>query len=322
MHYSMSVLIYNMDVRVFRDILCKSESPLSLCIGNFDGVHLGHRLLADKILRRAADDNLQSAALSFEPHPLSVLTQKPIRRIGGASDKMYDLSDINILYLLRFTKAFAAQSAEDFAELVFSRLRARYVVVGENFRFGSGRRGDISLLRRQGAKVGAEVEGAPLLVSGGGAISSGRIRECLRRGDFAAAAELLGRPWVLRGRVIRGRGLGRTLGYPTANLNVHFAPVCEGIFIAAAMLDGETLPAALSIGGNPTVGGGGDLRVEAFLPDFAGDLYGRRLTIRPLHKLRDEEKFADLAALRAAMDSDVARLREWWAINGKSVSGF
>lgn len=276
-------------------------------------------MLADLVRRRAADENLQSAVLSFEPHPMTVLGEKPVRRLGGAGEKIYYLSDINILYLLRFTKDFSRQSAEEFAELLFARLRAKYVAAGENFRFGRGRRGDLSLLRREGKKYGAEVAGVPLQTIDGAAISSGRIRECLRRGDFAAAAELLGRPWVLRGRVIRGRGLGRTFGYPTANLNLHFLPVCEGIFIAAALLDGKVFPAALSIGENPTVGGR-ELRAETFLPDFSGDLYGRRLVVRPLCKLRDEKKFADTTELRAAMAADISQVREWWRKNGDSIS--
>ena len=303
-----------------RDIPRGGGAPSALCIGNFDGVHRGHRMLADKVRRRAADDNLQSAALSFEPHPLSVLGEKPVRRLGGASDKISHLSDIDILYLLRFTRKFSSQSAEDFAAMLFSGLRARYVAAGENFRFGRGRRGDLSLLRREGKRCGAEVEGIPLARESGAIISSGRIRECLRRGDFAAAATLLGRPWILRGRVVRGRGLGRTLGYPTANLNLHFIPVCEGIFVAAAFLDGEVLPAALSIGGNPTVGGADAVRTEAFLPDFSGDLYGRRLAVRPLHKLRDEKKFADIKSLRAAMDADVMQVRQWWQKNAPALN--
>ncbi|MGI9297867.1 MAG: riboflavin biosynthesis protein RibF [Gammaproteobacteria bacterium] len=308
-------------MRILRDLPRPGETgaPLALCVGNFDGVHRGHRTLADLVRRRAADDNLQSAVLSFEPHPLAVLGGKPVRRLGGAGEKITYLSDINILYLLRFTKQFSSQSAEEFAALLFSRLRAKYVAAGENFRFGRGRRGDLSLLRREGKRYGAEVAGVPLQTIDGAAISSGRIRECLRRGDFTAAAALLGRPWILRGRVIRGRGLGRTLGYPTANLNLHFLPVCEGIFVAAAFLDGKILPAALSIGGNPTVGGG-ELRAEAFLPDFSGDLYGRRLVVRPLHKLRDEQKFADTAELRAAMAADVSQVREWWKKNAAALN--
>ncbi len=304
-------------MRVLRDIPEKG-APLALCIGNFDGVHRGHRMLVERVLRRAADDSLKSAVLSFEPHPLSVLRGEVLRRIGGASDKIYYLSDINRLYLLRFTKNFSMQTAAQFADLVFARLNARYVAVGENFRFGRGRLGDLSLLRRTGERYGATVEGVPLRSDNGGAISSGRIRDCLRDGDFAAAAALLGHPWTLRGRVVRGRGLGRTLGYPTANLNLHFIPVCEGIFVAAALLDGKVIPAALSIGINPTVDGGGGVRAEAFLLDFAGDLYGKRLEIQPLHKLRDEIKFAGMDDLRAAMANDVSQLREWWRQNGGS----
>lgn len=322
-------MFYNVAVRILRHPPRDAAAPSALCIGNFDGVHCGHRMLADIVRRRAADENLLSAALTFAPHPLAVLHGNTVRQIGGISDKIYHLSDLNLFYLLRFNRQFAAQTAEEFSALLFSRLRARYVVVGENFRFGKGRRGDIDLLRREGEKYGARVEGVSLLRQNGEIVSSGRIRDYLRDGDFAAAQTLLGRPWTLRGRVVRGRGLGREIGYPTANLNLHFTPVCEGIFVAAARIDGigDAIPAALSIGKNPTVGetfgkkiggrvGNCALRVEAFLPDFAGDLYGRRLEICPLHKIRDEQKFAGTDELKQAIAADVAQTREWWRTHG------
>lgn len=267
--------------------------------------------------------------MTFEPHPMSVLRNEEVRRLGSLSDKIYYLSFINILFLLRFNKEFSAQSAEQFASLLFDGLGAKYVLVGENFRFGKGRVGDVELLRREGGKRGAEVEGEPLQIANGEAISSGRIRDCLRQGDFVLAQELLGRPWMLRGRVVRGRGLGKTLGFPTINLNLNFLPVCEGIFAAAAYLHDDfgdkqggavkAVPAALSIGKNPTVGGE-SLKIEAHLLDFEGDLYGRRLSLRPLCKIREEQKFTDMQVLQAAIEDDIVQIRQYWQTSGLSDS--
>ncbi|MBE8158993.1 MAG: bifunctional riboflavin kinase/FAD synthetase, partial [Betaproteobacteria bacterium] len=216
-------------MRIVRDINKFTEKPIALTVGNFDGMHKGHRALVDLIVRRAAGRGWKSGVLSFEPHPLAVLRGFPVRRIGGVREKINQLSAVNILFLLRFTKNLSMQSGAEFASLIFDRLGVRYLAVGENFRFGRGRAGDISLLRAEGKRRGAEVESAPLRTENGAPISSGRIRESLRMGNFAEAEILLGRPWTISGRVGWGRGFGQKIGYPTANLMLHFTPVCEGI---------------------------------------------------------------------------------------------
>ena len=292
-----------------------------MAAGNFDGMHRGHRALVDLTARRAAELDFQSAVLSFEPHPLSVLRGIPVRRLGGVREKIRQMSGVSILFLLRFTKEFAMRSGAEFADLLFGELGVRYLAVGENFRFGRGREGGAGLLRERAGECGAEVEVAPLLSEGGEPISSGRIRESLRRGDFAGAGRLLGAPWILSGRVVRGRGLGRRLGYPTANLRLGFTPVCGGIFAAAACVGGVVYPAAVSIGVNPAVDSGGILRTEAHLLGYVGDLYGRRMGLRLLRKLREESDFRSCVELRAAIESDVAEVRRLWELDG-SAGGY
>lgn len=299
-------------MQLVRDI-AENSRPLALTIGNFDGMHLGHRLLVDMVIGRAQDNNWCSAVMTFEPHPLAVLTDKTVRRLAGVRYKISHLSQINTLYLLRFNKKLSACSATEFVDLLFDKLTVRYLAVGENFRFGKGRQGDVRLLQEAGAKREAEVVGVPLQKVSGVPVSSGLIRRHLQAGEFAAAAELLGRPWTLSGRVVRGRGLGRQLGFATANLRLGFVPVCEGIFAATARVGGGEYPAAVSIGGNPTVCAAGQLRTEVHVLGFSGDLYGQRLTLRFLEKLRDERKYDNLPQLQAAIADDVARVRTIFA---------
>ena len=309
-----------MVVQIVRDINLSSQTPLALTIGNFDGMHLGHRRLISRVCRRAQNNRWHSAVLTFEPHPLQVLGGVPVQRLGGVREKIQQLSAVDKLFLLRFTRQLSQHDGASFAALLFDNLRARYVAVGENFRFGRGRGGDVALLQHEGALRGAVVEGVSLQTAGELAISSGRIRQCLRDSDFIGAAALLGREWTISGRVVRGRGFGESLGYPTANLNLHFVPVCQGIFVAAARLDKDILPAAVSIGTNPTIDGGVSLVTEAHILDFDGDLYGRRLTLRLLHKLRAERRFDNMLQLRAAIGDDVEKTREWWERNKKMAT--
>ncbi|MGU9951714.1 MAG: riboflavin biosynthesis protein RibF [Gammaproteobacteria bacterium WSBS_2016_MAG_OTU1] len=307
-----------MPVQIIRHIEKNCGRKLALTIGNFDGVHRGHQTLVRMVCEQARQNQWDSAVMTFEPHPLAVLSGSPVRRLGGIREKILQLNDINVLYLLRFSKERAALSGEDFTALLFDDLSVRYLVVGENFRFGRGRQGDINLLRKEGKLRQAEVVGASLQMEAGEPISSGRIRQCLQNGDFAAAAVLLGRPWQIGGRVVSGRGLGKKLGFATANISLSFNPVCEGIFVAAAAVGDKTQLAAVSIGKNPTVSTGQLLQVEAHLIDFEGDLYGQRLSLQLLHKLRDECKYDNLTDLRAAIETDVLQAKEWQNVNAKT----
>ena len=302
--------------RLFRDVDGGSLYPQGsvVCIGAFDGLHLGHRALVRHAVTRARALDVPAVALSFEPLPREFFAAgaKPPRlmlpraRIEGLRDLGADG-----IGLLPFDARLAAMSAEDFVrDVLVGRLAAREVWVGPEFRFGHKRGGDMATLRRLGSHLNFEAgEIAPVLLDGE-RVSSTRIRQALGDGDFAQSARLLGRPYAISGHVVRGKRLGRTLGYPTANLRFGGkTPAFFGVHAAWVHgIDAAPLPAVSSFGTRPTVDGVEPL-LEAHLFDFDGDLYGRRIEVEFVAKLRDEEKFPDLPALVAQMHHDAAQAR-------------
>ncbi|KAF1696091.1 bifunctional riboflavin kinase/FAD synthetase [Pseudoxanthomonas koreensis] len=301
--------------RLFRDVdggsLCPRGSVV--CIGAFDGLHLGHRALVRHAVARAQALGLPAVALSFEPLPREFFARgNPPPRLTLPRDRIEGLFGLGLdqLGLLRFGAALAAVRARDFARRVRAgRLGAREVWIGPEFRFGNRRGGDLALLQAMGEELGfAAGEIEPVHV-GGERVSSTRIREALRAGDFVQAAALLGRPYTIGGRVVRGRQLGRTLGYPTANLRFPKTPALSGIYATRVHgIGAQPWPSVSSFGTRPTVDGVEPL-LEAHLFDFDGDLYGRHIEVEFVARLRDEEKFPDLPALTAQMhrDADGAR---------------
>jgi riboflavin kinase/FMN adenylyltransferase len=303
--------------KLFRDVTGDSICPQGsvVCIGAFDGLHRGHQALVGHALARAREQDLSAVALSFEPLPREFFSKKDLPpRLLLPRAKFEGLRDLgaDVIGLLRFNAALAAMSAEQFVETVLAkRLSAREVWVGPEFRFGNGRRGDIAMLQALGSKYGffaQEIE--PVQVEGE-RVSSSRLRLQLAGGDMAGAAKALGRRYSIAGKVVHGTHLGRELGYPTAN--IHLArkrPALTGIF--ATWVHGisvEPLASVSSLGIRPTVSGTEPL-LEAHLFDFDGDLYGRRIEVEFVAKLRDEEKFADLPALVKQMDIDSQQARK------------
>lgn len=302
--------------RLFRDIagapLCADGSVV--CIGAFDGLHLGHQALVRHAVARAHALDVAAAALSFEPLPREFFAAaSPPPRLGPVRAKFEGLRGLgaDVVGLLRFDARMAAMSPEAFVEAVLvRRLRAREVWVGPGFRFGHKRAGDLATLQALGREAGfiaGEIE--PLVVDGE-RVSSTHIRNALVAGDFEHAARLLGRPYAVSGRVVRGKQLGRTLGYPTANLRFGGkVPALRGIYATRVHGIGDApWPSVSSFGTRPTVGGIEPL-LEAHLFDFDGDLYGRRIEVEFVARLRDEEKFDDLPSLVAQMDLDAAQAR-------------
>ena len=301
--------------RLFRDVegglLCPQGSVV--CIGAFDGLHLGHRALVRHAVSRARTLGLPAIALSFEPLPREFFAKAaPPPRLTLPRAKFEGLCELGVdrVGLLRFDAALAAMAAENFVrDVLAARLHAREVWVGPGFRFGRDRLGDLQALQSLGAVHGFAAE-AIEAVGDGAPISSTRIRNALASGDFETAARLLGRPYAIGGRVIRGNRLGRTLGYPTANLRFggKTSPL-SGIFAVQVRGVGpDPLPAVASFGTRPTVGGREPL-LEAHLFDFDGDLYGRRIQIEFRARLRDEQTFADLPTLVEQMHRDAAQAR-------------
>jgi len=287
-------------------------------VGAFDGVHPGHRALLARVRERAAALRLLPLAISFEPLPREFFARgAALPRLTSVREKLAGLFDggMQCVLLLRFNKALAAIEPEQFIDQVLvARCAAQEVWIGADFRFGHRRRGDIAMLRAAGARHGFRVEVLPDVGIDSERVSSSAIRARLAAGEFAQAARLLGRPFTIGGRVVRGARLGRTLGWPTANLRLgrRSAPVA-GIFavrvhgLAGAGADGW--PGVASLGVRPTVAGNGEALLEVHLFDFDGDLYGRRIEVEFVARLRDEVKFDDLDTMVGQIERDAAQAR-------------
>jgi len=301
--------------RLFRDVEGGVLFPQGsvVCIGAFDGLHLGHRALVRHAVARARELGVPAVALSFEPLPREFFSKEmPPPRLTLARAKYLGLRGLGAdgVGLLRFDGKLSAMKAEDFVrKLLVERLRAREVWIGPEFRFGNRRGGDLSLLQAMGGELGFGAGEIEPVQRGGERVSSTRIREALRGGGFTEAAHMLGRPYAIGGRVVRGRQLGRTLGFPTANLRFPKTPALSGIY--ATWVHGvaeRPWPSVSSFGTRPTVDGVEPL-LEAHLFDFDGDLYGRHIEVEFVAKLRDELKFPDLQSLTGQMQRDAADAR-------------
>ncbi|MEP6633170.1 MAG: bifunctional riboflavin kinase/FAD synthetase [Luteimonas sp.] len=302
--------------RLFRDVegnpLCPDGSVV--CIGAFDGLHLGHRALVQQTVARAQALDLPAVALSFEPLPREFFGKSaPPPRLNLPRAKYEGLRALGIecVGLLRFDARMAAMTPLAFIDAVLrARLSAREVWVGPEFRFGHRRSGDLATLQAAGADAGFTAGDIAPMQLDGDRVSSTRVRAALQSGEFTQASRLLGRPYAIGGHVVHGRHLGRTLGYPTANLRFGGkVPALSGVY--ATLVHGvgpQPWPSVSSFGTRPTVGGIDPL-LESHLFDFDGDLYGRRIAVEFVAKLRHEEKFSDLPALVAQMDRDAAQAR-------------
>jgi riboflavin kinase/FMN adenylyltransferase len=311
-------------LKVHRDIAgpCLAPDGCVLAIGAFDGLHRGHAALIERVRARARECGLVPAVASFEPLPRAFFSSEPLARLSSLREKLCGLSDAGIehLLLLRFDTRLASMAASDFVrDVLVARMGAKEIWVGAKFRFGHRRAGDVELLRRLGAEHGFEVHVLETVATGDGErVSASRIRETLAAGDFAHAARLLGRPFAIGGRVVRGQRVGRDLGYPTANLRLgkRVSPIA-GIFAvrvhgrhgALARSAGAGWPAVASLGVRPTIASDGEPLLEVHLFDFDGDLYGQRIEVEFVAKLREEERFDDLDALKAQMDLDAVQAR-------------
>jgi riboflavin kinase/FMN adenylyltransferase len=292
-------------------------------IGNFDGVHRGHQLLLADARRLADELGAPMAVLTFEPHPRSVfMPERPPFRLTSLRAKAHALQEAGVdhLIVLHFDRAFALKPAEAFVEeILVGDLAARHVVVGWDFCFGHKRGGNVALLKSMGAKRGFGVTAVDPVMTGDGEVySSSIIRDHLRQGRPAKAAELLGRPWEIEGRVEEGDQRGRTIGFATANIGLgdYLCPAL-GVYAVLAGRDpgvehGEEtqwLAGVANLGQRPTVGGE-DVRLEVHLFDFAADLYGETLRVRLMDFIRPEKKFDGLDALKAQIALDCGQARE------------
>jgi len=286
----------------------------ALAIGSFDGVHVGHAALLRRLVGEARARDLTSAVLTFEPLPREFFSPGTApARLTSVRERLCAFSELGVqqVFLQRFDARFAAIEASEFERRLRSAYGARWIVVGEDFRYGAKRAGDAARLAAAGRRDGYEVELLPAVEEGSARVSSTRVREALAAGDFARAAQLLGRTYAITGRVVHGAKRGRGLGFPTANVRLaRPKPALAGVF--AVKCHGAAtrgLEGVASLGVNPAVTDAGRATLEAYLFDFSGDLYGRRLSIEFHRKLRDEVHFASLDELAAQIrrDCDAAR---------------
>lgn len=287
-------------------------------IGNFDGVHLGHQTVLGQLSEKAAEMNVASMVISFEPYPMEFFAaEKAPARLTRLREKVRALTRyaVDRMLCLRFDAAFAAMPAQQFIDdVLVAKLDVRYLVVGDDFRFGHDRLGDFAMLREAGEKHGFKVVNLHTFMIDNDRVSSTRVREALAKGDMASAEQLLGRPYRMCGRVAHGDKRGRTIGFPTANIHLHRnnTPV-KGVFAVEMFgIDGEPVAGVANVGTRPTVDGTRSL-LEVHLFDFEQDIYGQYVHVEFVHKLRDECRFDSFDELRKQIDIDAEQARAFFA---------
>jgi riboflavin kinase/FMN adenylyltransferase len=310
-------------MRILRSILELAEvpGPVFLAIGVFDGVHRGHQAVISTATLHAAEARGTAVVVTFDPHPAKILRpDKTPRLLTATPHKIALIREIGVSHLLvlTFDRELASTAPADFVgQLVAAANPLREICVGQEWSFGKNRAGNLALLKELGTELSFNVVGVEPVTSKGEIVSSTAIRKAVEAGDFASATRMLGREYTILGTVEEGKHLGRSLGFPTANLSAHseqFPP--NGVYAAEGLLDGKTLRGVVNLGVRPTIEGGSPQRVLEFhVFDLDRDLYGKEIEMRFLRYLRPEQKFENLGALREQIGRDVATAREVFATN-------
>jgi len=289
-------------------------------IGNFDGVHQGHQALLKQVILRAKELELSSKVVTFEPQPAEFFLQdKTVARLTRFREKFYYLAaeEIDEVWVMRFNKALAMLTAAEFIEnILCAQLHIKHLIIGEDFRFGQGRKGDVDLLKNKGQQLGFTVETMPSVMIAGERVSSTRVRKALANADHVLTEQLLGRPYCMLGRVVYGNQLGRVLGFPTANIYLHrrVTPI-HGIYVVRLHgIEKKGLPGVANVGIRPTIGGTRIL-LEVHIFDFDKTIYGKYVRVEFCKKLREEERFENLDLLKAQMCLDTEQARDYFTKN-------
>lgn len=305
---------------ILRGLRSPDRHPVALTIGNFDGVHLGHQALLRQLKQEAQARGLATAVVLFEPHPREFFTplQAPTR-LTSLREKLEIIAALGIdrVHICRFNRAFAQTAAATFVQALQEDLAAQFVLIGDDFRFGSGRGGDFALMEQIAVQRGFTVKAMHSVLQGGVRVSSTAVRDALSQGDLRAAQRYLGRHYSISGHVEHGSRVGKELGFPTANIQMqHNRPPLAGIFVVRACIEGGRWHnGAASLGVRPTVAENGKPVLEVHLFDFNEQIYGKHLRVEFLHKLRDEERFPDLQSLARQIELDVAQAKQWFEKN-------
>ncbi len=295
---------------------CNANSPSVVTIGNFDGLHLGHQQLIEAVKQQAQASDAASAVVLFEPQPLEFLCSSCAPpRLMSLGEKLHGLRQLGVhrVGLVHFDACFAKFSPEQFVQAVLvDKLHSVGVWIGDDFRFGYQRAGNVEVLKHLGEQQGFSVAQTPSFTLDGRRLSSTWLREKLAQADMTQAAQVLGRPYSIRGRVVHGQKLGRTIGFPTLNIVFRQKPAVLGVFVVRIHgLDGRVLTGVANIGQRPTLDGQ-QHRLEVHVFDWQGDVYGARVTIELCHQLRAEQKFTSLDALKNQIQQDVAYAKAWY----------
>jgi riboflavin kinase/FMN adenylyltransferase len=309
-------------VQVNRGTPTQAEKPVALVIGNFDGVHLGHQAMLSRLKETSKRLNLASCVMTFEPHPREFFApdQAPTR-LTSLREKLELLAEYGVdqVQICRFNYDFAKIGAKEFvAHILQQGLAAQWVLVGDDFRFGARRAGDLAMLRSLSSSYGFEVEEMSTYNVDGIRVSSTAVRKALSSDDLGLARRLLGRPYSISGKVVNGDKLGRRIGFPTANMQLrHNRPPLSGIFAVEVRGALDTSPQQVtrgvaSLGVRPTVHEDGKPVLEVHLFDFNQEIYGQQLRMDFLHKLRDEEKYSDLDTLIRQIRLDVENAKKYF----------
>jgi riboflavin kinase/FMN adenylyltransferase len=302
---------------IFRGLHSSITQPVALTIGNFDGMHLGHQALLAQLREAALSRGLPTAVVIFEPHPREFFTpQQAPARLTSLREKLELLAALGVDYVhvCRFNSRFSQMSATDFAHALHAEAGAKFVLIGDDFRFGSKRGGDFTLMEQVGAQHGFEVQSMHSVLHDDVRISSTAVRAALAEGRMNVAQSYLGRPYSISGRVEHGDGLGKRIGFPTANIQLkHNRPPLSGIFVVRVQgEDMQPIQGVSSLGVRPTVRADGKPVLEVHLFDFARQIYNKHMRVDFLHKLRDEEKFPDVETLTRQIALDVEHAKKWF----------
>ncbi len=304
-------------MKILRGLYSPDSQPVALTIGNFDGVHLGHQALLNELRAAGQARGLQTAVVIFEPHPREFFTpQQAPARLTSLREKLELFAALGIdrVHVCRFNERFTQMSAANFINALHEKLFARFVLIGDDFRFGSGRGGDFALMEKIGVQLGFAVQSVRSVTHDGVRISSTAIRAALAAGQMRTAQRYLGRHYSISGRVEHGDGMGRKLGFPTANIQLkHNCPPLTGIFVVQAHAEGMgVLQGVSSLGVRPTLRHDAKPVLEVHLFEFAQQIYNKHLRVEFLHKLRDEEKYPDVETLKRHIVLDVENARKWF----------
>jgi riboflavin kinase/FMN adenylyltransferase len=295
--------------------------PTVLTLGVFDGLHLGHQLIMKTVVERARATGAVPTVFTFEPHPRALLhpeSAPPLLQTFDQKIEALGVLGIEQTIVIHFDKAFAQIRAEDFLRMVIAdRLHAQEVYLGCGFAFGHGREGNIDLLRTVSQSLGFFADEVPELRLRERRVSSSRIRELLQQGKVNFARRMLGRPYGVEGRVVRGAERGAQLGFPTANLHPHNRVIPRnGVYVTATLIDGQWRRSVTNIGTRPTFDEGIETSVESYVMNWSGNLYDDVVRVRFLHRLRDERKFESVDQLRKQISADVSRAERYFACSG------